>query len=182
MRIDALFERNYRGPLYHATGLGSLQGILFMGGLRLNHAEDMHERETAMQPTGYEWYMCTSRTKINYFRRKVDITSNPVTIVFDADTFNKKDYIVQPENYYRTANYEELETEERIWSKTAWIQISDIQEVHMLLSNITNINLMKDAGLNLDELKMPFFIYDDVNAYLLLDKRRAIVNPPEKPL
>ena len=114
--------------------------------------------------------------------------------VLDGSYFSDSpDYVIGPMDYFAEFDNDKArgysEQEERIWSKKDNIPLDPIRELHIYAPGLPPVGFRDEKGNEIDgpnkvfsDLighaklnKIPFFFYDDLTAFTLLNKKKAKV-------
>ena len=176
---DILIEKHYSGPLYHVTDSESAIKILKDSEFMFTNALGSFSERRFIFDKEYKYFMSTSRSKVHGMRNKIDVLFYATTFVLDPSWFaNKKEYIINPLwfGYEATVSPEYKESEERIWSNKQLHSIDSIRETHCLFlkKDEANYNNLKKIRLLCERNNMPCYFYNDVNSYLMLNKKKAV--------
>jgi hypothetical protein len=185
MLFDTLFDlvNESHRPLYHATSLGSALRIInnnvfqltFSGGTT---ADNTHGRKM--------FYLSTSRIPNGGYTVN-DYHANP-NCKFELDgSLLSQNYQIKPVDYWgatRSSKYRSAdENEDRIWSHRPTIKNAAkyIVALHVFVPKKEDPmhKMVHDLIEYSKQGKVPVIFYDNLNAYKLVDKRRAI--QPEDP-
>lgn len=179
-----LFEKNYRGNLYHVTTLKSAYYILKEQSFKFPHVldeifitdDEMVEEHLNSNPyfkKGYLYFLSTGRSKLNSYR-----IQNPglaATFILNADYFNTKDFVILPTDYFwsDTLTFRKKESEERVFSRTERVSLACVKELHLRIDTTLDHEDAHISGI-IENTNVPTFYYCDLKSYRLLDKRNTV--------
>lgn len=173
--------------LYHATDINSLRSIIKTDKFKLT-PDVASTAETDIGSRGKVFFMSTTRHKLGGY--SLSMRSGSTTIVLDGDKLGQR-YSGKPVDYwghdFRKIDPTKGEAEDRIYSSERFIENahSYIKEVH-IYADIENpddrvyvIRLWRDTLIELKKQKIPYWIYDNKQAYLLQQKSKNIKIPKD---
>jgi hypothetical protein len=165
--------------LYHVSQIGSVNGILTDNEIRLTPdfgtgAEKEH------QPEGKIYYLSTARSKTGGYGYPVsNAQKQGAMVVFDGRALMADGYTGKAVDYwgpeFRKLGKDEME--DRIFSKKPTIPNASkyIKEIHILFDtdNEYAARNLKALGYKAKRLNVPLYIYDNQQAFALLNKNKA---------
>lgn len=174
--FQTLLQERASPILYHYTNIYAGLQILSSGHFELSSVVG-NQSETDLAPQGYPYFLSTARTRIGDYMRYIG--SSAVLFVLDGDWFNRR-YKVKPVDYWERAWLQGLnrtrESEDRVFSREPTISIGGVREVHVLITETESHRSPRARQLLLAARRrgIPAYLYDDREAFRLLDKRRSI--------
>jgi len=171
--------------LYHVTYMGNLRNILETDKFKLT--PDIGTQ--ADQNLGHKtkvYYLSTSRHKLGGYG--LSVGNGTTSIVLDGIKLGQR-YSGSPVDYWGpeffAVNPRKAESEDRIYSDERFITnaTSYIKEVHMFMDvkrpddRIAVIRNWRGVLIALKKQGIPYWLYDDKQAYLIQNKAKAIPAP-----
>ncbi len=188
MRINNIRYRIDEGIspiLYHSTRVGNLRSILKTDNFRLTpDLGTQSDKELGHNTRVY--YLSTTRHKLGGYG--LIVGSGSTVLVLDGVKLNQR-YTGKPVDYwgaeFRKVAPDKAEAEDRIYSNKRTIPnaTSYIKEVHMFIDierpdkRIAVIRNWRGVLIELKKKGIPYWIYDNNQAYLIQNKSKAISVP-----
>lgn len=173
--------------LYHVTYMGNLRGILETDKFKLTPDIGTQADKNIGHKTKI-YYLSTSRHKLGGYGLVVG--NGSTNIVLDGIKLGQR-YSGNPVDYwgpeFNAVNPRKAEAEDRIYSDNRFIPnaTSYIKEVHMFIDvkrpdeRIAIIRNWRGVLMALKKQGIPYWLYDDENAYLIQNKAKAIPMPTD---
>lgn len=173
--------------LYHVTYMGNLRNILKTDKFKLT--PDIGTQ--ADQNLGHKtkvYYLSTTRHKLGGYG--LSVGNGTTTIVLDGIKLGQR-YSGSPVDYwgpeFNAVNPRKAEAEDRIYSNDRYITnaTSYIKEVHMFMDverpddRVAVIRNWRGVLMALKKQGIPYWLYDDKQAYLIQNKAKGISMPTE---
>lgn len=182
MKISELLE-NVSSIVYHYTSLDSAMKILSEKRFKLVPALGTDSEEKL--GTHKFYYMSTARGKTADYTLH-NVYKVGVTFVLNGDWFNQR-YVGKPVDYWermwlrsREAGSKDRysEMEDRIFSDEPYINMKNMSDailaVHVLYEETEPSHRLKNIVSTCLKNKIPVYLYDDKDAFILQNKRKSI--------
>jgi hypothetical protein len=178
MRISEVITESLSRVAFHYTNIANALKILKTGEFALSSSLGSIEAQYA--PTGYHYFLSTTRTKMGGYHRS-RASSYGVVFVLNGDWFNNH-YVSRPIDYWENRNpqsqhHRDSEAEDRVFSKTPTIPIGGVVAIHVLADpdqySPHGNAMVRELLIAAKTKGIKTFLYKDFNAWADFDTRKA---------
>ena len=180
MKIASILTEGLSDILYHSTSLYNVLNILKNNKLRLS--PDLGaESESNLRKKNKIYYMSFARSKMGEYHSPSKYSGNLSLIVFDGRQLKQDGYSGAPVDYWGWGNKDEME--DRLYSKSPYIEDAAkyITEIHTFFKRgdqendtAKSVRWLRSAYIMAKRLGITMYVYDDIDAFKLLDTRKSI--------
>lgn len=180
MKIASILTEGLSDILYHSTSLYNVLSILKNNRLRLS--PDLGaESESGLRKKNKIYYMSFARSKMGDYHSPSEHAGNLSLLVLDGRQLKQDGFSGAPVDYWGWGNKDEME--DRLYSKSPYIEDAAkyITEIHTFFKRggyaedtAKSVRWLRAAYIAAKKLGIAMYVYDDVDAFKLLDTRKAI--------
>lgn len=180
MKMMQILTEGLSDILYHSTSLYNVLSILKNNRLQLT-PDIGTDAETGLRKKNKIYYMSFARSKMGDYHSPSKYAGNLSLLVFDGRQLKQDGYSGSPVDYWGWGNKDEME--DRLYSKRPYIEDAAkyITEIHTFFKRGTyeedtakSVRWLRAAYIAAKKLGIAMYVYDDVDAFKMLDTRKSI--------
>ena len=179
--INSILLTEATSNLYHLTNTGALLKISQQNAIALTFAPSTNADNKSSK---YSFYFSMSRVPNGGYTMSSTYHKNTSVILqLDGNLLNQS-YKISPVNYWGTEftkiDRKYNENEDRLWSNKPFIENANkyIKSCHIYIPKEQQNEHCVDNIIEIEKLKISkIYYYNDFNAFLLLDTRKALTSP-----
>ena len=179
MKMMQILTEGLSDILYHSTSLYNVLRILKSNRLQLT-PDIGTDAETGLRKKNKIYYMSFARSKMGDYHSPSKYAGNLSLLVVDGRQLKQDGYSGSPVDYWGWGDKDEME--DRLYSKQPYIEDAAkyITEIHTYYNpegseenKAKSIRWMRSAYIMAKKLGIPMYVYDDVEAFKLLNKAKT---------
>lgn len=180
MKIMQIITEGLSDILYHSTSLPNVLNVLKDNTFRLT--PDLGaDSETGLRKKNKIYYMSFARSKMGDYHAPSKYAGSLSLLVVNGRQLKQDGYSGSPVDYWGWGDKDEME--DRLYSKNPYIKEASkyISEIHTYFNPEGSeenkakwVRWMRTAYIMAKKLGISMYVYDDVEAFKLLDKRKSI--------
>jgi hypothetical protein len=172
MKLQQILE-SLSSIVYHYSKLQNAIKIIDNGYFLLSNSLG-DEIEGGIAPSGYNYYLSTTRSKLGIFHTNAYKMHGGVLFVLDGEYY-KNNFKAKPVSYWGgRIPLGGDEAEDRIFSKTNKLPIDGIKEVHVLITSDKSKIDSYQFLINCKKHNIITFVYNNEKDWLLQNKNKTI--------
>ncbi len=180
MKMMQILTEGLSDILYHSTSLYNVLSILKNNKLQLTPDLGTNA-EVKLRKKNRMYYMSFARSKMGDYHQPSQYAGNLALLVFDGRQLKQDGYTGNPVDYWGWGDKDEME--DRLTSTKPYIENASryVKEIHVFYKKeadeefkAKSVRWLRAAYLMAKKLGIEMYVYDDIEAFKLLNKSKAV--------